>query len=64
MAAKGRAARGEGNSNAKLTPDDVRWMRFASKFAGVGLRAIGPVFGVSWRSAGHVLSGRTWRHVP
>lgn len=53
--------RGEDRHNARLTADDVRAIR---RLGGTMKdEAIAAQFGVSEGNVGHILKGRTWRHV-
>lgn len=59
---KGRAARGERNSSAKLTePEVVEIKRLISE--GVGQRILGERFGVGTSTIAHIATNRTWAHV-
>jgi hypothetical protein len=53
MASKGRcgSSRGTATSHAKLTKDDVRWMRWARAYSGAPYTKIGEAFGVAACSA-------------
>lgn len=64
MGRKGRArkALGPENANAKLTAETVRHIR-RQRAAGVTCRAIAKELGVHPTAVGHVMRGRTWKHV-
>lgn len=76
MVAKGRVARGdrhnsrtrpetvprgETNGSAKLTDEDVLWIRSLAHLAGP--RQLGRAFGVDHKTICRVLNGTGWRHV-
>jgi hypothetical protein len=50
--------RGQRNPNAKLSDDEVRWMRWAAAYSGVGSWRLSKAFGVSLTCAKGVLNGR------
>lgn len=57
-----RKAKGEDNSNAILSEDDVREIR---RLKGLGWNpmVIGDKFGIAPRTVGDIVSGRRWPHV-
>lgn len=57
-----RIARGERNSHAKLTADDVRAMR-SSHARGEAISAIAREYGLSPQGARAAVLGLTWRHL-
>jgi hypothetical protein len=61
--AKGRQARGERNSGAKLTPDQVVAAR-ASVLAGASLKQIARDLSISSHEASSMVGGVTWKHLP
>lgn len=63
MAAKGRSTHGEKNRHAKLTRDDVRWMRWARVYSGATQRRIGAFFGVDQSTVCYAVNGSTWRNL-
>lgn len=66
MARKGRAARGEQNGNRSITEEQARLIRFGDWGArGYRHRAklAAQALGVSVHAAGHILLGKTWRHL-
>lgn len=60
---KHRQATGERHGFAKLTESSVRDMRAAHVAGGVTVAALARRFDVSYGTAHHVITGRTWRHV-
>lgn len=62
MREKGRHAKGEQQADAKVTEEDVAYMRrFRSD--GITASAIAQWYGLSLCATARLLSGRTWRHV-
>ncbi len=59
MVAKGRSAKGEEHSQAKLTEDDVRFIRASSENSS----HLAWIFDVSLRTIRDVISRKYWRHV-
>lgn len=55
----GTSNRGVRNPNAKLTADDVRWIRKSS--GSLSQSAIADILGVDQSNISHVLAGRSWR---
>lgn len=64
MAQKRRSTHGARNARARLTDDDVRWIRFAHAYAGAAAREIAPRFGVTVNTVWRVVAGHTWRSAP
>jgi hypothetical protein len=58
---KGRQARGSRNGNAKVSEDDVRWMRWARAYSGASAPAIARVLGLTKGHVDGIISGRAWR---
>lgn len=65
MREKGRAreARGEINSNAKLTEDDVRKIRWGYAEGCITREELGIEFGVCRSTIDCILDHRTWKHI-
>lgn len=63
MLRKGRSAKGESHSQAKLTANDVSQIRSLRK-AGVLIKEIASRFGVSESHISTIMSGRVWKEVP
>jgi hypothetical protein len=61
MAQKGRAAKGEGNSGAKLTEDSVREV-FAVRDL-LPQTELAEIYGVSQQQISRILRGETWAHL-
>lgn len=59
---KGRSAKGEGCGRATIGFDDVRAIR-AARIAGVGLAALGSVYGLTPGHIRDIASGRRWGQV-
>lgn len=55
--------RGERNSEAKLTNDQVRDIKVLLK-AGESVRRVACFYGVSRSTIGHIRTGRLWSSVP
>lgn len=62
MMAKGRVARGERASRARLTEADVRRLRDMAA-RGTDRASLGRTFGITAQYAGRVVDRRTWTHV-
>ena len=58
---KKRHAFGERVAHARLTLEDVWWIRFTRQICGAALKDIGLVFGVSDSNVSMIISGRRWR---
>lgn len=56
--------RGENNSNAKLTEQNVRSMRHIYDMGFVSQRALARMFNVSAHTINTILARKGWRHVP
>ena len=63
MLRKGRSAKGERHSQAKLTASDVSQIRSLRK-AGVMIKEIAGRFGVSESHISTIMSGRVWKEAP
>lgn len=61
--AKGRQARGHVVASSKITEDGVRSIR-GRVSAGESLRAVARDVGITHATVQHIVSRRTWRHVP
>ena len=59
----GRFQKGSERPNAKLTENDVRWMRYAKAFSGCSNRQLEMAFGLSSSTVSRILSGQMWQHV-
>lgn len=59
---RSRAALGEANGNAKLTPEDVRAIRTAFE-SGVSQGALGRQYGLWQTTVSDIVRGKTWKHV-
>jgi len=55
---------GEGNSSAKLTEDDVYEIRDRYAEGGCTHATLAQEFGVTRTTIWHILTRRTWRHLP
>lgn len=62
MVSKGRQALGERNPAAKVTAEDVRWIRSWAR-AGYTRAAIAAAFGLGTTSVTNIVNGLKWRHV-
>ena len=62
MVAKGRQGLGERNPGAKVTAEDVRWIRSWAR-AGHTRAAIASAFGLGTTSVTNIVNGLKWRHV-
>lgn len=56
-----RVARGERVGRAKLTWDDVRWIRWARAYSGVAYFRIGEQFGIDRSQVMNIVRGKQWR---
>lgn len=63
MAAKGRAAKGEGNGQSKLTEGQVIEIRRRYAAGGVCQRQLGEEYGVHRHSIGKIVRFERWAHV-
>jgi hypothetical protein len=63
---KERQARGEGNGNAELTDALVQEILALHQpgVRGRGCKAIAKQFGVGKTTINHIVTGRTWKHIP
>jgi hypothetical protein len=61
--AKGRSARGERVSGAKLTEDDVREIRRRYREGGITQSELGREYGLTQGGIGHIVLGTRWAHV-
>lgn len=57
-----KASRGEAHYRAKLTEDQVRAIR-AEHAAGASYLALAARYGVGKTTIGHILAGRSWKHL-
>jgi hypothetical protein len=62
MVRRGRSAKGEGHSQAKLTEQQVIEIR-RLRTLGYSQRVIGVMFGVSRSAISDIASGKNWRHL-
>ena len=60
---KGRQASGESVGTAKLTDDNVRWIKKAYAAGGWTLKELGDKFGVAFSNISNVVNGKAWKHV-
>jgi hypothetical protein len=63
MATKGRAARGERNSGAKLTAEAVRAARARHAAGGITQKDLAVEIGLSHSATNAIICRRTWKHV-
>jgi DNA-binding XRE family transcriptional regulator len=59
----GRLKSGTDNSNAKLTPDSVLYIRAMYESGAASQGKLAKLFGVSQQTIGSIVNGKTWRHV-
>ena len=62
-ASKGRSVQGERQAGAKLTEDDVRWLRSMPKAPRQKAIALGVILGVEEHTVYSVQGYRSWKHV-
>lgn len=55
--------RGENHHCAKITESDVRNILRLRKSTGYGRRKLAKITGISYSIIGHILSGRSWKHI-
>ena len=59
----GTSSEGERNSQAKLTEDTVREMRFLRESKGLTFKQIADVFNVCAQTAHQICVGKSWEHI-
>lgn len=63
MVRKGRSTRGEKNSSAKLTEDDVRYLRSIPKRDKVRKLLFAKQHSIAYSSLAQIINRRKWKHV-
>lgn len=61
--AKGRQARGESHSRAKLTAEQIRDIRARYARGGISQRELAADYGLTKSGIAAIVSGRSWRHL-
>lgn len=63
MREKNRQVRGEKHPKARLTENDVRWIREQYAIPGVTMEQLGNRFGIDTGHIAQIVHGKIWQHV-